>query len=225
LRVLSTMRKTSYAVTFLLVSLSLTLNILAIQRTDWLIDPGREFLHTKSIVHYGLMQRCERQVMRIPDPDGDWQEVYTDFKCRDFPKRVSDSCEKENRLFCVEWTSAGYLAQMAVGFGVMALFSLLIGVSTHSRRRRVWKAVAGLVTLNALFSMIAFIIVSDLFRTSHLPEFAYVYPGPAWYINMLSWVFSFLIVFGVIWTGKAADKGHKWAAGNRAYTRIRDSNA
>ena len=36
---------------------------------------------------------------------------------------------------------------------------------------------------------------------------------------------SFLIVFGVIWTGKAAkatDKGHKWAAGNCAYTRIRD---
>ena len=51
--------------------------------------------------------------------------------------------------------------------------------------------------------------------------------GPAWYINMLSWLFSFLIVFGVIWTGKAADKGHKWAAGNRAYTRItdRDNNA
>jgi hypothetical protein len=92
--------------------------------------------------------------------------------------------------------------------------------------------------------MIAFIIISDLYRTSRLPEFASVYPGktplypllssrshvipftgPAWYINMLSWVFSFLIVFGVIWTGKAADKGHKWAAGNRAYTRIRDSHA
>ena len=33
---------------------------------------------------------------------------------------------------------------------------------------------------------------------------------------------SFLIVFRVIWTGKAADKGHKWAAGNHAYTYIRD---
>jgi hypothetical protein len=55
---------------------------------------------------------------------------------------------------------------------------------------------------------------------SHVVSFT----GPAWYINMLSWVLSFLIVFGVIWTGKAADKGHKWAAGNRAYTRIRDSH-
>jgi hypothetical protein len=119
-----------------------------------LIDPGREFLHTKYIVRYGLMQRCERQVLRIPDPDGDWQEVFTAFKCRDFPKSVSDRCEKENRLFCVEWTSAGYLAHMAIGFSVMALFSLLVGVSTHSRRRRVWKAVAGFVTFNGAWPII-----------------------------------------------------------------------
>jgi hypothetical protein len=90
--------------------------------------------------------------------------------------------------------------------------------------------------------MIAFIIVTDLFRTSGLRDFAYTrlgmawhfcplpcaisyfspLPGPAWYINLLSWHFSFITVFGVIWTGKAADKGHKWAAGNRAYTRISD---
>jgi hypothetical protein len=103
------------------------------------------------------MKRCERQVMRVPDPssgsngDGDWQQVFTEWKCRDFPKSVSDRCEKENRLVCVEWTSAGYSAQLAVGFGFIALLALLIGVSTHSRRRRVWKAVAGLVTLNGAF--------------------------------------------------------------------------
>jgi len=216
------MRKTSYAVTFLLVLISLALDIFAISRTDWLIDSGREILYTRTIVRYGLTKRCERQVVRVPDLSGDWQDVFTAFKCRDFPKSVSDRCEKENRLFCVEWTTAGYMALLAVGFGAMALLALLIGMSTHSRRRRVWKAVAGLVTLNALFSMIAFIIVTDLFRTAHLPDFVDTRLGPAWYINLLSWFFSFLIVFGVIWTGKAADKGHKWAAGNRAYTRIRD---
>ena len=155
-------------------------------------------------------------MVRIPDPDGDWQEVHTDFKCRDFPKSVSDRCEKENRLFCVEWTSAGYLAQMAVGFGGMALFALLIGVSTHSRRRRVWKAVAGLVTFNgawpnclafneeysltfdlpliiALFSMIAFIIVTDLYRTSDLPDLAFVHPGE----KLLCPPYSFLAVLNL----------------------------
>ncbi|KAI9509731.1 hypothetical protein F5148DRAFT_710375 [Russula earlei] len=216
------MRKTSYALTFLLVSVSLTLNILAITRPDWLVDSGREFFYSRIVVRYGLTKRCERQVLKIPDGSGDWQYVYTDFKCRDFPKSVSDRCEQENRPFCVEWITAGYSAQLAVGFGIMALLALLIGVSTHSRRRRVWKAVAGLVTFNALFSMIAFIIVTDLFRTSRLADFVHSKPGPAWYINLLSWISSFLIVFGVIWTGKAADKGHKWAAGNRAYTRIRD---
>ncbi|KAI0253995.1 hypothetical protein BJV78DRAFT_1274238 [Lactifluus subvellereus] len=216
------MRKTSYVVTFLLVLVSLALDFLAITRTDWLTDPGREFLYSRTVVHYGLQKRCERQVVRVPDPSGDWQEVFTAFKCRDFPKSVSDRCGEENRLFCAEWTSAGYAAQLAVGFGVMALFALLIGVSTHSRRRRVWKAVAGLVTLNALFSMVPFIIVTDLFRISLFPDFAYTRFGPAWYINLLSWAFSFLIVFGVIWAGNAADKGHRWAAGNRPYTRIAD---
>lgn len=186
------MRKTSYAVTFLLVLVSLTLvsprySLRVVSITIYyplqehpryhshrlvsyplfesdppskaldfrLVDPGREFLYTRINVRYGLMKRCERQVVRIPDSDGDWQFVYTAFKCRDFPKSVSDRCEKENRLFCVEWTSAGYLAQLAVGFGTMALFALLIGVSTHSRRRRVWKAVAGLVTLNGAWPIFA----------------------------------------------------------------------
>jgi len=127
-----------------------------------LINPGREFLHTKYIVHYGLMERCERQVLRIPDPDGDWQEVFTAFKCRDFPKSVSDRCKKENRLFCVEWTSMGYLAHMAVGFGVMTLFSILVGVSTYSRRRRVWKAVAGLVTFNGAWPIFAWLLMRNI---------------------------------------------------------------
>lgn len=217
------MRKTSYVVTFFLVVVSLTLNFLAVTRNDWLINNGRELLYSRTIVHYGLLKRCERQVLRIPGgSSGDWQNVYTDFKCRDFPKSVSDHCDEENRLFCAEWTSAGYSAQLGIGYGVMALVTLLFGVSTHSRRRRVWKAVAGLITLNALFSMIAFVIVTDLFRTSGLRDFAYTRLGPAWYINLLSWHFSFITVFGVIWTGNAADKGHRWAAGNRAYTRISD---
>ena len=191
------MRKTSYAVTFLLVSVSLTLvsphsslhfiTITAVQEHPCyhthrlvphpffesdppcnalyfrLIDPGREFLRTRVNVHYGLLKRCERQVLRIPDSesDGGWQYVYTSFKCRDFPKSVSDRCEKENRLFCVEWTSAGYLAQLAVGFGIMALFALLVGVSTHSRRRRVWKAVAGLVSFNGAWLIFAGVLTRN----------------------------------------------------------------
>jgi hypothetical protein len=50
------------------------------------------------------------------------------------------------------------LAQLGVGFGIMALLALLIGVSTHSRRRRVWKAVAGLVTLNGAWPTFFFAV-------------------------------------------------------------------
>jgi hypothetical protein len=52
------------------------------------------------------------------------------------------------------------LAQLAVGFGVMALLALLIGVSTHSRRRRVWKAVAGLVSFNGAWLIFAGVLMS-----------------------------------------------------------------
>ncbi|KAI0266805.1 hypothetical protein BC834DRAFT_823389 [Gloeopeniophorella convolvens] len=216
------MRKTSYAVTFLLVSVSLVLNVLSATRNDWLVDKGREIFYTRVVTRYGLMRRCERSVTKFPSSSGEWDIVYTGYKCRDFPKSVSDQCDDTNRYFCAAWTSAGFCAEIGIGFGAMALLALLFGVSTHSRRRRIWKAVAGLVALNALFSMVAFAVVTDLFRTSGFSDFINAQPGTAWYINLVSWLFSFVVAFGVVWTGVAADKGHKWAAGNRAYTRIED---
>lgn len=39
-------------------------------------------------------------------------------------------------------------------------------------------------------------------------------------LNTLSWIFGLLIVVGVVVTGLAADSGHRWAAGNRAYRSI-----
>lgn len=65
--------------------------------------------------------------------------------------RVTDECDKGNRFFCAAWTSARYVSEIGVGFVVMALVALIIGVSTHSRRRRVWRAVAGLVILQSSF--------------------------------------------------------------------------
>jgi len=51
---------------------------------------------------------------------------------------------------------------MAVGFGVMTLFSILVGVSTYSRRRRVWKAVAGLVTFNGAWPIFAWLLMRNI---------------------------------------------------------------
>ncbi|KAJ3973468.1 hypothetical protein EV361DRAFT_899780 [Lentinula raphanica] len=39
-------------------------------------------------------------------------------------------------------------------------------------------------------------------------------------LNTFGWIFSVLIATGVVLTGIFADRGHKWAAGNRAYRRI-----
>lgn len=46
-------------------------------------------------------------------------------------------------------------------------------------------------------------------------------PGLGYVLNTISWVAGFLVGAAVIVTGIAADRGHKWAAGNRAYQRIR----
>lgn len=96
------------------------------------------------------MERCERSVISIPGSNHGRLE-YTDYECRPFPLSVKDKCDDENRLFCAVWSSARYFTELGIGFAAMALVALLIGVSTHSRRRRVWRAVAGLVILHGKF--------------------------------------------------------------------------
>lgn len=92
------------------------------------------------------MERCERSVLSIPIGNG--HLGYSDFQCRRFPLKVQDGCEKENHFACAKWVSAQYSTELGIGFASMALVALIVGVSTHSRRRRVWRAVAGLVLLH-----------------------------------------------------------------------------
>jgi hypothetical protein len=98
----------------------------------------------KTTIRYGLMERCQHKVVE------DGRLKYVDDKCRPFPMLVKDRCEQENRSFCTAWTSARYATELAMGFAALALVALTIGVSTHSRRRRIWRAVAGLVALHGM---------------------------------------------------------------------------
>ena len=96
------------------------------------------------------MRSCEYQAVRLPVGGGSKIE-YSDYRCRSFPARVKDACEKENQAFCVEWTTAGYLSELATGFGAVSTLAIVFGVTTHSRRRRIWKMVAALVALHGAF--------------------------------------------------------------------------
>jgi len=110
-----------------------------------------EVPYTKITVTYGLAQRCELMVTEIPGPSDSGKIVYRDYECRKFPMSVTDRCDKENKAFCMAWTSAAFLNEIALGFGPISLLAILFGVSTHSRRRRIWAAVAGLVSLQGVF--------------------------------------------------------------------------
>jgi len=214
------MRKTSYAATFVAVLIILSINIASVYLPDWLIAKY-DILNAQVTVRYGLMERCERAIISFPGPSNGGRLEYTDYECRRFPLSVKDKCDDENRLFCAVWTSAHYFTELGIGFAAMALVSLLIGVSTHSRRRRVWRAVAGLVILHAVFQLVTFILITELYRKNRFPAFEHAKPGVGYALNVASWILGFVVGTGVIVTGVAADRGHKWAAGNRAYRRIR----
>jgi len=206
------MRKTSYVVTSFFTFVILILNVLSADRPDWLVITDPEVAKgTKTTIRYGLMERCQHKVIQ----DGSLKYVVD--KCRPFPLRVRDHCEEENRNFCVAFTSARYSTELGIGFAAMALVALLIGVSTHSRRRRIWRAVAGLVVLHAIFQLVAFGLITEIYRHGSYAPFDDAKLSTGYYVNAVSWITGMLIAAGVVITGISADKGHAWAAGNRAY--------
>ncbi|KNZ80544.1 hypothetical protein J132_05665 [Termitomyces sp. J132] len=213
------MRKTSYVLTFFVVVITLLLNVFSINRPDWLVVQTPEILHTKVTITYGLSERCERQVTRIPGNDHSKFE-YSDYQCRSFPKKVTDGCEEDNAVFCAAWTSARYFVELAAWCAAASLCAIAFGVSTHSRRRRIWRVAAGLILLQAAFQIATFGVITDLYSKSQFPAFETARLGPGYIFNILSWIFGILNGIAVITTGISADQGHKWAAGNRAYKRI-----
>ena len=99
---------------------------------------------------YGLTKTCELRVAHLPS-SGSGDVSWTDFKCRPFPARTEDQCEKENHYFCIVWTSAGFLSQLGAGFGALACFAVVFGAITYSGRRSAWGVVAVLVALHGEF--------------------------------------------------------------------------
>ncbi|KAL7281391.1 hypothetical protein ACG7TL_004703 [Trametes sanguinea] len=213
------MRKTSYVVAFFAVVATMILNTVSVQRPDWLVVHDQDIVHKSVVIEYGLNQRCERKVIEIPSGSGGTIS-YTNYECRAFPMRVADACEKENRRFCMVWGTASYFGQLGIGFAAVACLAIMFGVTTHSRRRRIWKSVSVLVALHVLSQIIVFGVVTDLYRTDAFPTFAHARPGLAYVLNTLSWVFGLLVTAGVVTTGISAERGHRWAAGNRAYRPI-----
>ncbi|KAJ7072318.1 hypothetical protein C8F01DRAFT_1012000, partial [Mycena amicta] len=212
------MRKTSYALTALAVALCTVLTVVSLTRIDWIVAKYQSDIFNSTFqANYGLSELCTNLVVKFPGRGG---SRYEDPQCRAFPTRENDNCDEENRFFCAMWSSARYAVEVAIGFGALALIAIAFGVSTHSRRRRIWRAVAGLVVVQALLQLVAFAIVVDQFRTARLPTFEDARLGPGLWLVSVAWVCGILITLATVVTGVAADRGKRWAAGNRAYQPI-----
>ncbi|KAG6333630.1 hypothetical protein ID866_5455 [Astraeus odoratus] len=214
------MRKTSYALTFLAV-LPLLIFVSPTATAPHGLVARYDTPNTSVTVRFGLMERCERISIQVPGPNNSSHFEYQDYECRKFPMRVQDKCEKENKIPCAAWVTAQYFTELGVGFAATALVTLLFGVSTHSRRRRVWRAVATLVLLHTCFQLLAFMLVGELYRTRKFPLFEHASPGSGFILNTVSWLAGFGVAYGVIYTGIAASRGERWAAGNRFYYPVR----
>ncbi|KAF7321309.1 hypothetical protein MKEN_00651100 [Mycena kentingensis (nom. inval.)] len=225
------MRKASYALTALAAVFITILNILALTRVDWSVPRTHSFpfltaprvvatyksgaLNSTLEAKYGLKTVCTRLEINLPGGSR-----YEKPNCRAFPTRGDDYCDEENSTFCALWSSAEYATEVAIGFGALALVAIAVGVSTHSRRRRIWRAVAGLVAVQALLQVTAFAIVVDQYRMARYPTFEDALLGPGLWLTTVAWILGVLTTSATVVTGLAADRGKKWAAGRRAYEPI-----
>lgn len=217
------MRKLSYGIAFIGLGVALTLNAIAMSRTDWLYvkTVSDILLHTTVTDSYGLHEMCELIITEIPGSGGKDKITYRNYECRAFPNSVEDKCDGKNSGFCATWTGAAYVDYVGIGFAVVALASVLFGVSTRSRRMRIWKALAGLAAAQSASAIITFAMVTDTWRRETYPGFRYAHAGPAYVMCLLSWILSLLVTVMIVVNGWAADKGYRWAVGNRRYEPIR----
>lgn len=112
-------------------------------------------------------------------------------ECRPFPTKDSDACDRTYRSFCTLWSTASYFSYLAIGFGAVTCAAIVFGVSTHSRRKRIWKVLAATIAFHGTFDncphyptqtllrldlnvagasqLVAFIFVTDLYRLENFP--------------------------------------------------------
>ncbi|KAF8893344.1 hypothetical protein BD779DRAFT_1505702 [Infundibulicybe gibba] len=200
------MRLLSYFLAFLAVTVTLTLNIVSTLRPEWIVVRYPEVIGTRITLSYGLLQLCELKVIRVNLPSS--AEPHASHM---HTSRGHEACDGAGKPFCMRWSTAGYAEMVAVGCAALALFSILLGVTTHSRRRRVWKAVAGFVFLHGVLQMIGFAVVTDVYRTER--RFEQGRPGIGYVMITVSWILDILVAGAVVIAGISADYGHEWARG------------
>jgi len=114
------------------------------------------------------------------------------------------------------------MSQLSSVFAVAAVVSIFAAALSRARRRKMWEIVATLIGLRAACQILAMSLIVHLWRTWDYPAFRNANLSSSFFINLASWILDVLISIGVAATGLAANAGHTWAAGGRAYRPIPD---
>ncbi|KAJ7901834.1 hypothetical protein B0H14DRAFT_2668644 [Mycena olivaceomarginata] len=215
------MRKTSYAITALAVICTTVFTILSLTRTDWVVAR----YDVNALSYEGQIRSLEGMpTSGARSPRGRHLGSKEPTAASSLPGI------KTTAMRTAISVRHGQVPVMRLNWQLASVLyhwlAILVGVSTAARRRRVWRAVAGFIIFHSVAQLVAFILIVDLYRTARYPTFEDAKLGPALIFNAVAWIFGVITAVTVIITGTEADRGKRWAAGNRpVHTRLDEATS
>jgi len=213
---------TVYAGSFVFTLFSTCLNLISLNRLDWIVYKAPPAVSPAIRTLWGLFETCDF------GPNGQ-------VECRDFPREGLDCRGSDAERagwhkpfsFCDHWRTAGYAAQLAAVFGCAALISHIIIVSRGRHfRNHGWKVLSGFILANATCLIITTAYVVRLMHT-HPHVFthgsrvitAFILAQVAWGTDVL--LFGSLVSAGIIHARNGSPDGYREIPGTSKSRRSR----
>jgi len=201
-----------YAGSFVFTLFPTVLNLVSLNRLDWITYSAKDSLGLPLKTVWGLFEVCDF------GPNGQYQ-------CRPFPKDDLDCSRPELELgiggwykpftFCDSYRTAGYSAQLAAVFGCTALISHVIIVSRGRHfRNHGWKVLIGFILANATCQIFTTGLVVHQQRTVTQVITPGSYMSTAFILSQISWgtdilLFACLLAAGIVHAKNGSPDGYR----------------
>jgi len=211
-----------YAGSFVFTLFSTILNLVSLNRLDWIVYSAKDSLGLPLKTLWGLFEVCDFGPNR-------------QYQCRAFPRDGLDCTRPEQDPsvggwhkpfnFCDSYRTAGYAAQLAAVFGCAALISHIIIVARGRHfRNHGWKVLAAFIAANATCQIFTTAIVVHQQRTA----LDVITPGShmstGFILSQISWgtdiiLFAALLAAGIVHARNGSPDGYKEIPGTPRLSR------